>query len=417
MGSTSSTLWRHADFMKLWSGQTVSRFGSTVTREVLPLVALLFLGATPLQMGLLAAIESAPAIVVALVAGVVIDRARRRPIMIAADLLRASLLAAIPVLAVLGRLRLEHLFIIGPLVGVITVFFDVAYQSFVPTLVSRARILEANSKLGISGSLAEVTAPGIGGALVQIASAPLAIVVDSLTFLVSALLIGLIRAPEPAPERTRDGKPGLRRDIVEGARFISLQPILGAFAINTLTGSFFGNFYAALYALYCIRDLGMSPALLGLSVAAGGVGDLVGAVLAERVSRRFGVGTVLRATLLLSYPLSLLIPLAGGPLGLAAGMVIGAQLLGDGLGSIFQIGELSVRQSLTADALMGRVNGAMYLLGEGVGPLGAVVGGALAELVGARDALLISAAGGGVGHLFVIFSPVRKVGKLPALIE
>src|SRR5262249_29980661 len=151
------------------------------------------------------------------------------------------------------------------LVGIITVFFDVAYQSFVPTLVSRARLLEANSKLGISGSLAEVTAPGIGGALVQVASAPLALVVDSLTFLVSAAVFGLVRAPEPAPARV-SAKTGLGREAVEGARFVARQPILRAFAIDSLTGSFFGNFYAALYALYCIRDLGMSPALLGLSV-------------------------------------------------------------------------------------------------------------------------------------------------------
>jgi predicted MFS family arabinose efflux permease len=228
---------------------------------------------------------------------------------------------------------------------------------------------------------------------------------------VSAALVGLIRAPEPAPERADPGQTGLRRDVAEGARFVAQQPILRAFAINSLASNFFGNFYAALYALYCIRDLGMSPALLGLSVAAGGLGDLVGAVVAERVTTRFGIGAVLRTILLVSYPLSLLVPLAGGPLGIAAGMVIGAQLFGDGLGAIFQINELSVRQSLASDALMGRVNGAMYLLSEGVGPLGAVVGGALAEHIGARDALLISAIGGGVGHLFVIFSPVRRLGK------
>jgi predicted MFS family arabinose efflux permease len=413
MNAVASSLWRNSDFMKLWTGQTISRFGSTVTRGILPLVALLFLGATPLQMGLLAAVESAPPIALALVAGAWIDRFRRRPIMIATDLARAALLLTIPFLAVLGRLRLEHLFVVGPLVGILTVFFDVAYQSFVPTLVSRSRVLEANSNLGISASLAEVTAPGIGGALVQIASAPLAVLVDALTFIVSAVLVWLIRTPEPAVQRDRPAGSAFRRDVLAGLSFIARQPILRAFAADTVTDSFFGNFFAGLYALYCIRDLGMTPALVGLATAAGGVGDLIGAIVAERVTRRLGVGRVLIGAIALGYPFSLLTPLAGGPLVVAMAMVVGAQLFGDGLRTVFQINELSVRQSLTSDALLGRVNGAIYLLANGVGPLGAIVGGALAEVIGARGALLVAVAGFGLGHLFVALSPARTVGEMP----
>src|SRR5262249_32969274 len=163
-------LWRHADFMKLWTGQTVSKFGSTITREALPLTALLVRGATPLQMGLLAASAAAPVLVLGLVAGIWTDRLRRRPVMIAADLARAVLLLSIPLAALLGTLRLEQLFVVGALVGILTVFFDVAYQSFVPTLVGRDELLQANAKLGVSGSLAEVTAPGAAGVLVQIAT-------------------------------------------------------------------------------------------------------------------------------------------------------------------------------------------------------------------------------------------------------
>jgi MFS family permease len=406
--------------MKLWTGQTVSRFGSSVTRGLVPFVALLYLGATPFQMGMLAAIDSVPAIAVSLVAGAWIDRVRRRPVMIATDVARALLLATIPILALLGSLRFEHLIIVGPLVGILTVFFDVAYQSYLPTLVSRGRLLEANSKLGISASLTELTAPGIGGVLVQLASAPLAVVVDALTFLVSAALVWGIRTPEPAPVRGEDpfaeetSRSDNERGITEGLRFVARQPILRAFAANALIDTFFGNFFAGLYALFCIRDLGMTPALVGIAVAAGGAGDLLGAAIAERVTKRLGVGATLLAVIVVGYPFSLLTPLAGGPVLVAIAMIVGAQLFGDGLRTLFQINELSLRQSLTGDALLGRVNGAMYLLTNGIVPLGAIAGGALAELIGARGALLVAVVGIGVGRLFVIFSPARNVAALPA---
>jgi MFS family permease len=404
--------------MKLWTGQTVSRFGSTVTRGLMPFVALLYLGATPFQMGLLAAVDGVPAIAVALVAGAWIDRVRRRPIMIATDVARASFLAAIPILALVGTLRFEHLIVVGLLVGILTVFFDVAYQSYLPTLVSRGRLLEANSKLGISGSLAEVTGPGVGGFLVQLASAPLAVVVDAVTFLISAALVWGIRAPEPPAERVayryaeEKSRSENERGIIEGLRFVAHQPILRAFAANTVIDTFFGSFFA-LYALYCIRDLGMTPALVGIAVAAGGVGDLLGAGFAERVTKRLGIGRTLIAVIVIGYPFSLLTPLAGGPLALATAMIVGAQLFGDCLRSVFQIDELSLRQSLTGDALLGRVNGVMYLLANGIGPLGAIIGGALAELIGARGTLLVAVVGIGAARLFVLFSPARAVAGLP----
>ncbi|HUX86637.1 MAG TPA: MFS transporter, partial [Chloroflexota bacterium] len=276
-------LWRNSDFLKLWTGQAVSRFGSTITREALPLTALLVLGATPFQMGLLAAVAAAPVLLMGLVAGVWIDRRRRRPLMIAADLTRALLLVSIPVAALLGRLTIAQLFVVAALVSVVTVFFDVAFQSYVPFLVPRERILEANQKLGLSGSLAEVTAPGLAGALVQVVSAPLTILLDAGSFLVSALLLGLMRTPEMTPKPV-DDQVSIRSEIRAGLRFVFAHPLLRAFAARALVDTFFGYFFAALYGLYCIRDLGMGPALLGLSVAAGGVGDLIGAVLCERIA-------------------------------------------------------------------------------------------------------------------------------------
>jgi MFS family permease len=408
-----SGLWRHADFMKLWTGQTVSKFGSTITREALPLTALLILGATPLQMGLLAAVATAPALLLGLVAGVWVDRLHRRPLMIAADLGRAALLLSITVAALLGRLSLEQLFVVAPLVGILTVFFDVAYQSFVPTLVERLQILEANSKLGVSGSLAEVTAPGVAGVLVQVATAPLALLIDAATFVGSALLLAAIRAPEPTP-RPRPAEASARRELGEGLRFIAGHPILRALAAETATGSFFGNFFAGLYGLYGIRVLGLSPALLGISVAAGGAGDLIGALVAERTTRRLGLGATLLATMGIGALTGALVPLAGGPVVVATAMLVTAQLIGDGARSIFDIDTLSVRQSATPGPLLGRVNGGMYVLSAGVGPLGAVVGGLLAGMIGVRETLAIAVLGGSLAKLWIVFSPARSLRVLPA---
>jgi MFS family permease len=398
--------------MKLWTGQTISQFGSTVTREALPLTALLLLGATPFQMGLLSAAAAAPVLLVGLVAGAWIDRRRRRPVLIAADLVRALLLLSIPIAALLGQLRLEQLFVVAPLVGVLTVFFDVAYQSYVPLLVRRERIVEANAKLGISGSLSEVTAPGVAGVLVQIVSAPLTLLIDAASFLVSAALVGVIRTPEVLP-KPDDGGANLRAEIGEGLNFVYGQPILRAFAAKAVLGAFFGNFYAALYGLYCLRVLGLTPALLGIAVAAGGAGDLIGALVAERLLKRLGLGRTILLVLVVGVPVSFLTPLAGGPVLLATAMLVGSQLFGDGLRSIYEINTLSVRQAVTPDALLGRVNASMYLLALGVGPFGAVVGGFLGGWLGPRETLALAVAGGALANLWIVFSPVRTLRSLP----
>ncbi|MDQ3700921.1 MAG: MFS transporter, partial [Chloroflexota bacterium] len=309
-------LWRYADFVRLWAGQTISVFGSGITGSALPLTALIDLRATPVQMGLLTAAGSAPVLAAGLVAGVWVDRLRRRPLMITADLGRALLLGSIPLAALLGSLRLEHLFVVAPLVGVLTVLFDVAYQSFVPDLVDREGALEANSKLAVSASLAEVTTPGLTGVLVQLITAPVAILLDALSFVCSAACIGLIRAPERTPAAAEQRRH-LGREIAEGLRVVARSPILRALAGQAATQTFFGSFIAVLYALYALRELQMGPVLLGLTIGVGGLSNLAGALLAEQVTRRFGGGPTILGTTLCSAS-ALLIPLAGvaggGPL-------------------------------------------------------------------------------------------------------
>jgi predicted MFS family arabinose efflux permease len=334
--------------------------------------------------------------------------------MIAADLIRAALLLTIPLAALTGQLRMAQLFVVAPLVGILSVFFDVASQSYVPTLVGREQVVDANSRLGQSGSLAEVTGSGIAGVLVQLLTAPVAILIDASSFVISAVLLSRIRAPEPMPAPRQTGA-SLRREVVEGLRYVLAHPILRALALRDVTSSFFGNFFAGLYALYCLRDLGMSPALIGLSVAAGGVGNLLGALATQRVTRRFGVGRTILAVLAATTLTGLLIPLAGGPLIVAAGIVFAAQFIGDAFHAAYDITNLSVRQAATPDALLGRVNGAVYLLVAGIGPFGAAAGGLIAEAIGARSTLLIAVLVGSLGGLWIVFSPVVRLRALPEL--
>ena len=400
----------HADFMRLWAGQTVSQLGSRITRDGLPLLGVITLRASPAQMGLLSAIGSAPALLVGLVAGVWVDRLRRRPILIAADLLRAALLASIPIAALLGVLGVGQLYVVAALVGALTVLFDVAYVAYLPSLVERARVMEGNAKLTLSDSLAEMVGPGLAGVLVQTLTAPIAILVDALSFLVSVGSLALIRKPEPLPAPPEARQP-LMRELAEGLRAVRDNHILRALAGTAGTFSFFGNFFAALYGLYAIRILGMSAAVLGLTIAAGGAGNLLGALVAERAVRRLGLGATLIGSLILGASAALLIPLARGPLTIAVGMMMAAQLFGDGLWSIYAINEVSLRQTIVPDLLLGRANASMELIASGLGPLGALLGGVLGGVLGIRATLFIAVAGRLLACGWLLASPVRGMRK------
>jgi MFS family permease len=402
--------------MKLWAGQTISELGSRITRDGLPLAAVLTLGATPAQMGLLAAIGSAPVLLLGLVAGVWVDRLRRRPIMIVADLGRAALLITIPAAALLGVLNIWQLYIVAALTGILTLFFDVAYQSYLPSLVERENIVEGNSKLALSGSVAEFAGPTLTGFLVQTLTAPIAILFDALSFLVSVVSVALVRKPEPAPVPTQ-GRQNIGREAVEGLRVVLDNPVLRAFAGRSGTASFFGNFLAGLYGLYAIRVLGLGPAALGVIIAMGGAGDFLGALLAGRVVQRIGLGPTLVGASVLTGFIGFLLPLAGGPPIMAAAFLVAGQLFGDMSRTIYDINSVSLRQVITPDRLLGRTNASMQLLEAGVGPMGAMVGGILAEVMGVRQAVFISALGSLCASLWLIFSPVRELHAQPSPAE
>ena len=417
-------LWRNADFIKLWAGQTISQLGSRITRDGLPLAAVLVLEATPSQMGLLAALGSAPVLVLGLVAGVWVDRLRRRPILIMADLGRAVLLATIPLAAVMGVLSIGQLYVVAALAGVLTLFFDVAYQSYLPSLVERENILEGNTKLALSDSVAEFAGPTLAGLLVQVLTAPIAILFDALSFLVSAASVALIRKAEgpaqqdkgtnvqtdPEAESSFDPRPpSFQREALEGLRVVLRQPVLRALAGNSGTRSFFGSFLAGLYGLYAIRVLGLGPAALGAIIAVGGVGNLLGVLLAARLVRRAGLGATLIGASVANGLIGFLLPLAGGPPVAAAAFLVAGQLFGDMAQTIFDIHAVSLRQAMTPDRLLGRTNASMQLLEAGLGPIGALVGGVLGQIAGVREAIFISALGRFLAFLWLVSLPVRRL--------
>lgn len=406
-------LWRNADFRRLWAGKTISELGSGIGGTALPLTAVLVLSATPAQMGALAALGAAPVLLVGLPAGVWVDRLRRRPILIAADLGRALLLATVPLAAALGALHMVHLYVVAALTGALTVLFQVADQSFLPTVVAREALVDANSKLGISGSLAEIGGPSLGGVLVQVLSAPTAILCDVVSFVASALCIGGIRAPESPPIPAAE-RQDLREDIAEGLRVVLGNPMLRALAVSSATFTFFGTFIGALYNLFVIRELGLSPAVLGALIGAGGIGALMGAALIGPITRRLGIGPVVSSALLVAGPLGLLIPLAGGPKPLAATMLLANQLLADIAIAVYLIGEISLRQSLIPERYLGRANASMQVLSQSSAPVGALIAGALGGAIGIRPTLLIGVVGVAASSAWLLASPVRRLRAAPA---
>lgn len=403
----ATPLWRDADFLKLWTGQTISEIGTRISREGIPLTAVLILGASTAEMGVLQALSGLAALLTGAWAGLVADRLKRKPLMIAADVARALLLAIIPLAAFRGALTLEILFIIVGLVGVCTVFFDIAYQSYLPSLLPKEDLLEGNSKLQLTASTAEVIGPALTGLLVQTLTAPRAILLDAVSFLVSGASIAAIRRPEWKPEKAaHEGESW--RDAFAGADYVFRHPMLRPLALRAVTAAFFWGFFAALYVLYAVRTLGITPLVLGIIVALGGVSSFIGALLVRRIVGRFPLGYTLIGATILSGLAAMLIPLGEGPFWGA--VCLGAsQLFGDIAYPIYNVPELTFRQRVAPAYLLGRVNGCMQMLFKGVWPLGALVGGVLGEAVGVRATMLLCGAGVLSSSVWLIVSPVRRL--------
>ncbi|MFY9571287.1 MAG: MFS transporter [Blastocatellia bacterium] len=398
-------LWRHANFVRLWIGQTISVFGSLIGATAMAFTAILVLDATPFQLGLLSAARLIPGFLTGLAAGAWVDRLRRRPILIGADIGRAVLLATIPFAAVLGLLRIEHLYVVAFLVSILTIFFDVAYQSYLPSLIGRAELVEGNSKLSASNSVAEVSGFGVAGWLVQIFTAPMTMLIDAVSFVVSAVAVWMIDQPEEAA--SRESRADMRREIAEGLREVWRHPLLRATTACAFSREFFVGIYGTLVLLYMARDLGFAPGVLGTIFAVGGISSLMGAVATGSLTRRFGVGPSMILGLTLSGIALFLIPLAQGATLTAALLLILQQLAGDGALTIYQINQVSLRQTITPERLLGRVSASAEFLGLGATLAGSILGGVLGEMIGVRATLFLGALGALLSTLWLLLSPVR----------
>jgi MFS family permease len=396
------------DFLKLWTAQTVSYFGSMF--GALGLTALVFLDATPFQMGLLAAAQGLPVLLFALVAGVYIDRLPRRPVLIVADLGRFLVLLTVPAAAALDALVMAQLYVVAFIAGSLELAFNLAYRSYLPALVNRDQLLAANARLAATESVAETGSPALGGFVVQVAGGPVAVLLDALTFLWSGLFVAAIRRQEPARPRVRRS---VATEALEGVSAVRNSPVLRALTGAKGTTSFFGNFIGALYGVFLINELGLSPLAMGITIGAGGLGSVFGSWFIGPLSRRIGFGT----TMLISSAgfSAWLIPLAGGPTELAFAMIVVAQLCGDPFWTMYEIGSVSLRQAVTPDEMLGRVGSTMHLVEAGLAPIGALTAGLLAEAIGVRETLAIAAAGVSAAALWVLLSPIPRLREPPTL--
>jgi len=412
------SVWRNPDFVKLWIGDTLSQFGSQITQFALPLVAIITLQASAVQVGILHALESLPFLFFALHAGVLADRFDKRRILIGADVGRALLLGSVPLAAVAGVLSVEWLYVAGFLVGCLTVVFQISYQAYLPALVPNSQIMQGNSALEFSYSLAQSTGPGMSGPLVKFLTAPIAILLDAISFVLSAIALALIR-PRVAPAEEPDGEEptaprvGVIQEIKEGLAAVFRNPVLrsiaGAAAIFNL---FFGSLMAT-YTLFMTRTLDMSVVAIGLVFTAVGPGMLLGAMVTPRLSRKVRVGVLVTFAAFLSDGINLLIPLAqDASTATVAMLMIVNFLTGFGM-QIFNITSVSIRQVITPIRLLGRVTATIRLLALSLAPIGSVLGGVLGTTVGLRSAILVSAIGLLLAAVWVAFTALGRLRVFP----
>ncbi len=406
-------LWRHPDFLRLWLSETVGAFGRQVTGLALPTVAILLLGAGPFEMGILGALSVLAFPVLGLLVGVWADRWRRRPIMVAANLGRMIALGSIPSAFVFGVLHLYQLYVVAAIVGVFTVFFDVAYQSYLPSLVDRADLVEGNAKLEVSQSGAQVAGPALAGFLIQAIGAAKAIAVDAGAFLTSAVVLLSIRKPEPKPSpSSSDSDPNFIGELKEGAQVVTKNPVLTRIAACTATSNLGGSIAFTVFLIFAYNQLKLTPEIVGIIFALGSVGLLAGAVLAARVARGVGLGWALAVATVVGGIAALGVPLAlvGSPvLVLAALQVLGGFCL-----PIYNINQVSLRQAITPDRLQGRMNATMRTIVWGTIPVGSFIGGILGTQIGVVATIMI----GGVVYVlaaaWILLGPVISLNETPA---
>jgi MFS family permease len=409
-------LWSHPDFLKLWTGQSISELGSQISQLALPWLAAVGLHASPFQFSLLGVLGFLPFILFALPAGVWVDRLRRRQILIVGDAARAVLLALIPILWATHTLQIWHLLVLQFVIGVFTVFFDVAYQSYLPALIEREHLVDGNSKLQLTVSVAQVAGPSASGALIAAITAPYAIVADAISFVVSsAFMVAMRHREEPPTHDDANPRPKMWPQVKEGLRWVGGHPWLRAIAACTGTSNFFSSLLFAIALLYLTRNLHLSAFQIGFVFAVGSAGSIVGALATGRLNRRLGVGPTIVVTSFFFATAGLLYPLA--PRSFPLPFLMAAQAM-FGFGSVtYNITQVSLRQAITPERLQGRMNAAMRWVVWGTIPLGSLAGGAFATWWGLRTALWVGAVGGLFPILPIVLTSVRSIREMPEPVQ
>jgi MFS family permease len=398
-------------FHRLWAAQTIALFGAEIAVLAIPLTAALFLGATPLQMGLLVAAGEAPFLLCSLPLGVFVDRVRRRPLLIGADLGRVLLLAMIPLASLLGALRIELLYIVTFLVGVLTVLFDIAHFAYFPSLVPRESLLHANGRLQVSHSASASIGPGLAGLLVQALTAPLAVIGTAVSFLISGSMLATLRHPEPSPSRPDGPVSTWRDDIAAGLHALLGHALLRPIVIASALMGIFLYAIRATYILFATRELQLDAFQLGLILAAGGLAAIPGGLFAGRVASLVGFGRSIWGGWMLMGASLLLLPLATPSTAIV--VLVVAQGLSGLAETIANVNQWSLRQALTPDHLQGRVTASHRFLVYGAFPIGALLGGILASHFGLRPTILACAVGLTLSPLYLLFTPLRGVHASP----
>jgi MFS family permease len=412
----ASTLWRNQAFARVWTAATISIFGSLITRMALPLAAILVLGSGAFEVAVLRSMELIATLVFGLVAGAWVDRLRRRPVLIWADLGRAALLGSIPVAFAFDVLTFWQLLVVSLLASILTTFFDSADNAYLPTIVERDQLVDANGALAASGSAAEFMAFGISGFLVQILTAPFAIALDAVSFVVSALLLGSIRREEPPPPPHAD-RESVRTEIRDGLRLVRHDPVLRAFAGAQMSLAALWGIFGAIWFLFVLEELKIGPAVLGVIAGVGGFSSFIGAIVATRATRRWGIGPVAIVAMLLAGLGNAFIPLApaGLPL-IAIGCLVMQQLVADSAVTVYDITEVSVRQTLVHDRALGRVSSTFRVAAVLAQLAATITAGVLAEVIGLRATSWLGPIAAVVGAAILWLSPVRRLIVLPPAI-
>lgn len=409
-------LWREPDFLKLWAGETVSTFGDQITLLALPLTAILTLHAGAAEMGLLAAVGAAPIALFSLFAGVWVDRVRRRPILVAADVGRALALATVPAAFVLGVLTMAQLYVVAFVTGTLSVLFLIAYQSYLPSLVGREQLVDANAKMSATESVSQLAGPGLAGLLVQLFTAPLPVIFDALSFLASVLGLVTIRRREPSASPRARGLD-LRSEIQEGMAALLGHPALRVLFVSASVANLFASGQLALFLLFLTRDVGLVPSQIGLVLGLGSLGSIAGAVTAVTAAKRIGTGPSFVWGAGLFVAGGLLRGFASGSALVATATLVAAQLAFSVGLTWWNVNAPALRQAVVPAELLGRVNATWRFGVWGVGPVGALLGGAAGQVIGLRPAMIAGGVGGAIALAIISASSLPRQRTIAPAME